>query len=105
MEFQVCSRCNGTGRYSYNLKDGSTCYGCGGSGKVSKLPEKTAKTMKLLCNTEEWKKYTFKNGEELKAKFVSLSDKTQEPIYMVSNKYGTGFKFKLSSIQKNCIIL
>ena len=25
-----CSRCGGTGKFSYNLKDGDTCYGCGG---------------------------------------------------------------------------
>lgn len=29
---QKCTRCNGTGRYSYNNVDGSRCYGCGGVG-------------------------------------------------------------------------
>lgn len=27
-----CSRCGGGGQYSFNLTDGSRCYGCGGSG-------------------------------------------------------------------------
>lgn len=28
-----CSRCGGSGHYSYNQLDGTTCYGCRGSGK------------------------------------------------------------------------
>ena len=31
-ETEVCSRCGGTGHYSYNQMDGSKCYGCGGKG-------------------------------------------------------------------------
>jgi hypothetical protein len=30
---QNCSRCGGSGNYSFNQIDGSRCYGCGGSGK------------------------------------------------------------------------
>lgn len=30
-----CTRCGGTGHYSYNMKDGTVCYGCGGSGVVT----------------------------------------------------------------------
>lgn len=33
IETTECSRCGGTGRYSYNQMHGSRCYGCGGSGK------------------------------------------------------------------------
>lgn len=29
-----CNRCGGSGRYSYNLKDGSVCYGCDGAGVI-----------------------------------------------------------------------
>ena len=29
-ESAVCSRCGGTGHYSFNQKDGSVCFGCGG---------------------------------------------------------------------------
>lgn len=28
-----CRRCGGSGHYSYNPKDGTTCFSCGGSGK------------------------------------------------------------------------
>ena len=104
-EEQICPRCLGTGRYSYNQKDGSVCYGCSGKGTVPKLPENTAKTLKLIVITDNWNKYTFKNGEQLKAKFCNLSEKDQTPIYMVSNKFGTGFKLRLSNIIKNCEII
>ncbi len=29
---QYCSRCGGSGHYSFNLMDGTRCYGCSGSG-------------------------------------------------------------------------
>lgn len=32
-ETEVCGRCGGCGRYSFNQMHGSVCYGCGGSGK------------------------------------------------------------------------
>ena len=36
-ERETCTRCGGTGKFSYNLKDGDMCYGCKGSGmKLSK---------------------------------------------------------------------
>lgn len=33
-ETEVCGRCCGSGRYSYNSMDGDLCYGCGGNGKT-----------------------------------------------------------------------
>lgn len=33
-ETTPCGRCGGGGSYSFNLMHGSTCYGCGGTGKV-----------------------------------------------------------------------
>jgi hypothetical protein len=32
IEVETCSRCYGSGRYSYNSIDGDRCYGCGGKG-------------------------------------------------------------------------
>jgi hypothetical protein len=32
-EIQTCSRCGGSGHYSYNQINGTTCFGCGGTGK------------------------------------------------------------------------
>lgn len=31
-ESRVCSRCLGSGHYSFNMIDGTRCYGCGGRG-------------------------------------------------------------------------
>lgn len=31
-ESQTCGRCGGTGHHSFNQVNGSTCFGCGGSG-------------------------------------------------------------------------
>ena len=30
---EECSRCDGSGRYSYNPRNGHTCFGCNGSGQ------------------------------------------------------------------------
>jgi hypothetical protein len=38
----ICSRCNGTGSYSYNLKNGSMCFGCNGTGRKLAVGEKVA---------------------------------------------------------------
>lgn len=34
----TCSRCGGSGRYSFNLIHGTKCYGCGGTGKQKTKP-------------------------------------------------------------------
>ena len=31
-EIETCGRCGGTGEYSFNLMDGTRCYGCQGKG-------------------------------------------------------------------------
>lgn len=41
---KVCGRCGGTGRYSYNMIDGTLCYGCRGRKQtVAKLDKATKK--------------------------------------------------------------
>lgn len=35
----TCTRCNGTGRYSFNLQHGTKCYGCNGTGKQHTRPK------------------------------------------------------------------
>jgi DnaJ-class molecular chaperone len=32
-ESKTCSRCGGSGNYSFNLMHGTMCYGCSGSGE------------------------------------------------------------------------
>lgn len=33
-ESKVCSRCGGSGHFSFNHKDGTMCYGCSGTGSM-----------------------------------------------------------------------
>lgn len=35
----TCTRCNGTGSYSFNLMHGTKCYGCNGTGKQYTKPK------------------------------------------------------------------
>jgi hypothetical protein len=55
---KICSRCCGTGRYSYNQMDGDRCYGCNGRGK-SLLPvtRKLALEMKARQDAGELADY------------------------------------------------
>lgn len=70
-----------------------------------KLPKKTAKTMKLICKTDNFKRYFIQNGDKVKAKFCSISDETGKPVYMVINQYGNGYKMSITLIEKNCEII
>jgi ribosomal protein L37E len=36
---RICTRCDGTGKHSFNLRDGDVCYGCGGAGKQIVTPK------------------------------------------------------------------
>ena len=38
----TCSRCGGSGRFSFNLIHGSKCYGCNGTGKQKTKPRAPA---------------------------------------------------------------
>jgi hypothetical protein len=42
----TCTRCGGTGHHSFNMRDGTICWGCHGSGKV--LDKITKKLLKEL---------------------------------------------------------
>jgi len=43
----TCSRCGGSGRYSYNQTDGDRCYGCNGTGKT--VPSTRAALRAVRC--------------------------------------------------------
>ena len=42
-KLETCSRCGGSGRYSYNMIDGDRCYGCNGAGVT--LPKRYTKRL------------------------------------------------------------
>lgn len=45
-ESKVCSRCGGSGNFSFNHKDGTMCYGCNGTG--SKLTKRGTAALKFF---------------------------------------------------------
>ena len=50
LEKRTCSRCGGSGNYSFNLIDGTKCYGCNGAGFVMvnvKNEERNAKVKEI----------------------------------------------------------
>jgi hypothetical protein len=46
----VCTRCHGSGSYSYNLRHGTVCYGCSGNGKMI-VPPKGQKKIQPTCTS------------------------------------------------------
>lgn len=49
----ICPRCNGTGEHSFNLKDGTKCYGC--NGRTYILPRLSKKWLNLV--KIEWQEH------------------------------------------------
>lgn len=43
LEKVTCTRCAGSGHFSFNLKDGTRCYGCDGRGFILADPVKLAR--------------------------------------------------------------
>lgn len=53
LEKVTCGRCGGSGRFSFNLKDGDRCYGCNGRGYVMVDPAQHAKVQAAKARREE----------------------------------------------------
>lgn len=48
---KVCGRCGGSGKYSFNLMHGSTCYGCAGRGsRLTKRGHMAQEYFTSLCS-------------------------------------------------------
>lgn len=63
-EAQVCTRCSGSGSYSFNLRDGSMCYGCGGLGE--QLTKRGKAAQAFLRNSLMRKVADLKGGEMIR---------------------------------------
>lgn len=49
LESETCGRCGGSGKHSFNLRDGDVCYGCGGRGwRYTKRGQAAAHYLDLL---------------------------------------------------------
>ena len=60
-EKSTCGRCAGSGRHSFNMVDGSVCYGCAGSGE------------KLTKRGAEAKRFADERLETTAAEFTKLT--------------------------------
>lgn len=117
-EHEICSRCCGDGKYSFNLMHGSVCYGCSGTGykltprgraaqsflnQLRQIPMENFQIGELIRfdgTSAKWEKIVsieFLNGEQ--AGYVNRPDlqcvriKTNDSgmIGFVGSKYTKGF--------------
>lgn len=66
-EKQTCTRCGGSGRYSFNLKDRDTCYGCGGKGET--LTKRGLAAAKFLTASMKVSAEQIKVGDVIRFEF------------------------------------
>jgi hypothetical protein len=62
-ESQTCTRCHGSGTYSFNLRDGNTCLGCGGKGE--KHTKRGAAAAKFYTESLKTKAESLKPGDKV----------------------------------------
>ena len=81
--YQVCSRCCGTGNYSYNMIDGTICYKCNGSGKQPiRLTKKLLEVVKNQVANNELQPYF----EEVRRKKI-VKNAINEGLKLLLTKY------------------
>jgi 1,2-phenylacetyl-CoA epoxidase PaaB subunit len=80
----TCTRCNGTGRYSFNLQHGTMCFGCKGTGKQKTRPAKPSPKWAVFGQHR-------KTGEWLRIYNVIARDKKQA-ICRAQNMYDQASK-------------
>lgn len=64
-ERQDCTRCGGSGRYSFNLMDGDRCFGCAGRGIT--LTKRGAAAQRWLKEKRQVEVSTLKVGDRIKS--------------------------------------
>lgn len=61
----TCSRCGGSGRYSFNLMHGTKCFGCNGAGYVMLDAKKEAARQARKAKAKEARKASDEKRQEL----------------------------------------
>ena len=80
----VCGRCGGSGNYSFNTVDGTTCFGCLGSGYVAaKLTSELYNSLEALVNDGSLDKFLV----ELRAR-VALKTACKNAVDVVMSAWG-----------------
>ena len=104
IRYKVCGRCGGSGRYSYNHKDGSRCYGCSGVGKQMLAPNGLPQRIRIEC-IEPLVRFRFAVGEKASCEFIGFSKTGGTPLYHViksdgPNK-GVAYNIRKVTIEKH----
>ena len=67
---QTCTRCGGSGNYSFNMMDGTRCYGCSGSGfqmiDLAAVAKKQAAAAVKAAGNEECRQARMATAERVK---------------------------------------
>lgn len=69
-ESEVCGRCGGSGHYSYNQRDGTVCYGCGG--KKERLTKRGAEAQRFFRELMQRKVSELKIGDVVRYTGVTM---------------------------------
>lgn len=91
-EKENCTRCGGSGSYSFNMIDGSRCYGCAGMGERLTKRGKAAREMfQSLCSVEA---QTLKAGDTVvyDNKRRALQEVTAGPAKATFGTYQVGYE-------------
>lgn len=74
-ETETCSRCHGSGNYSFNIEYGDRCFKCGGRGNtLTKRGEMAYRFYRSLC---EVPMSQLKIGDRIQVRAISRSSKRQ----------------------------
>lgn len=114
----VCGRCGGSGRYSFNQIDGDRCYGCGGPGhRAPKLNAKTLERARAAVEAGELDRYLAHRKAVAEAKrqvkplaeavravlqpisdaYMRASDRVDRPILLRAGRESRLFRFQLAA--------
>lgn len=93
-ETQTCTRCGGSGQYSFNLLDGTKCYGCSGTG--NKLTKRGLAAQNFLENLLVVDIENLKVGDAIKIfsfdkKFAPILVIEKGPQKQLAEKYFMGY--------------
>ena len=90
---ETCERCSGTGKFSFNERDGDRCFGCNGAGvKVHKRARKA-----WLAFLEAKKADAFRQASDIKVgdKLITNAKRVGEVIEIRRNENNGHFTFVL----------
>jgi len=111
-ERKNCGRCGGSGHYSYNPKDGTVCFGCGGKG--TKLTKKGKAANDYFNSLLETKSSDLKVGDSIWqenynpydhsstyywTKIVEIKEQSKDEL-LISTKYMTHQVSKNKTFQR-----